>query len=393
METLTGTMRHYSWGSTDAIAHLLNVEPTGEPVAEYWLGAHPLSPSRLGQVGLADHLTAHPEDLGARSRERFGDRLPFLLKVLAAAHPLSLQAHPDAEQARAGFAAENARGIPLDADDRTYRDDWPKPELFVALSDFEALCGFRDPHLSRRLFDSLGVRVSLDPVLGPLTERRGAAGLAEVFLDCLAPVEERRHIVEEVVAAAVNHVDDEGEAGQFARTAVELDELHPGDPSIMAALLLNRVHLEPGQAIHVWPGLMHAYLHGTGIEVMANSDNVVRGGITDKHIDVDALIRIVSFTCDPLDVVTPVQEAPGLWRYPTDTEEFRLWRVDLDASAPVILPATDLARVMLLTGGYAVCSSAAGTEEIVQGTAVWVPAGEQVQVDGNCDAFLAAAGL
>ncbi|WP_130864812.1 mannose-6-phosphate isomerase, class I [Acidipropionibacterium timonense] len=394
MERLAGSIRTYSWGSLDAIPAILGTEPTGDPQAEYWLGAHPLAPSTLADgTSLGARIDARPEELGAGSRQTFGDRLPFLLKILAAERPLSLQAHPDADAAAAGFEAENRRGLALDDPIRTFRDGWPKPELFVALGDVDVLCGFRDPLVSRSLFDALDLRVSLDAVLGPLTERHGSAGLAEVFLDCLTGGAERQAWVEEVVSAAVNHVSEPGEFGDFARTAVELDEQHPGDPSIMAALLLNRIRLRAGDGLRVSPGVLHAYLHGTGVEIMANSDNVVRGGITDKHIDVESLVSIVTFDTEPPTILHPIDEGAGLWRYPTPDAQYRLWRLDLSVAAPAMLPSSDLARILLVTGGYAVCSGSAGTEEIVHGQAVWIPAGEQVQVHGNCDGFLATAGL
>ncbi|WCC80334.1 mannose-6-phosphate isomerase, class I [Cutibacterium equinum] len=393
MKRLTGTVRTYSWGSYDAIPDILGQEPDGEPWAEYWLGAHDSSPSTLDGTPLNDYLDAHPDELGQRSRDVFGTKLPFLLKILAARHPLSLQAHPDAHMARSGFIRENEAGIDVNDPQRTFVDDWPKPEILVAMSDFEGLCGFRDPHETRQLFDGLDVRTPIDPVLGSLTERSGPAALAETFLDCLAGDDMRRQIVVEVVSGAVNHVGEDTALGEFARTAVELDEYFPGDPSILAALILNRVHLKPGQALAVPPGLMHSYLSGTGIEIMADSNNVVRGGLTDKHIDVDSLIEIVDFQTQEPRIMTAEDVDPGLRVFPSSHDQFRLWELDLDATRPTILPASDLARILLITGGYAVCSSSQGTEEIVHGQAVWIPAGEQVQVDGDCDGFLAAAGL
>ena len=393
MKRLTGTVRTYSWGSYDAIPDILGQEADGKPWAEYWLGAHETSPSTLDGIPLTEYIHAHPDELGDRSRKIFGARLPFLLKILSAHHPLSLQAHPDAAMARAGFARENQDGIDVDDPHRTFVDDWPKLEILVALSDFEGLCGFRDPHETRQLFDELEVLTPTDPVLGSLTERSGSAALAETFLNCLAGDDVRRQIVTEVVSVAVNHVGEDTPLGEFARTAVELDEYFPGDPSILAALMLNRVHLKPGQALSVPPGLMHSYLSGTGIEIMADSNNVVRGGLTDKHIDVDSLIQIVSFQPQPPQIIETEEIEHGAHAYPGIANQFRLWKLDLDATRPAMLPATDLARILLITGGYAVCSSSGDTEEVVRGQAMWIPANEQIQVDGDCDGFLAAAGV
>ncbi len=399
MERLGGTVQNYAWGSTDAIARILGVEPDGSPQAEYWLGAYESSSSTLAdRMPLADHLRSHPEELGEACRTFFGDRLPFLLKILSAARPLSLQAHPDSHDACTGLDDEQAGGV--SAGERTFVDDWPRPELMVALSEVEALCGFREPRRTRELLDGLGVRASLDAVYGPLTERSGAAGLAEVFLDCLAGDGYRLELVGEVVSAAVNHLDDAGELGLFSRTAVELDEHHPGDPSILAALLLNQVHLAPGQGLRVPPGTMHTYLRGTGVEVAANSNNTVRGGLTAKHIDVDSLVRIVDFSSGPPAVVEPRPDGGSevLAEYPTERPECRLWSIRLRPVGarlvPVtLLPATDQPRIVLVIGGHLVCSSAASTEEIVRGQALWVPAGEQVQIQGNCDGFVVSSGL
>ena len=393
MKRLTGTVRTYSWGSYDAIPDILGKEADGKPWAEYWLGAHETSPSTLDGIPLTDYIHAHPDELGDRSRKIFGARLPFLLKILSAYHPLSLQAHPDAAMARAGFARENQDGIGVDDPHRTFVDDWPKLEILVALSDFEGLCGFRDPHETRQLFDELEVLTPTDPVLGSLTERSGSAALAETFLNCLAGDDVRRQIVTEVVSGAVNHVGEDTPLGEFARTTVELDEYFPGDPSILAALMLNRVHLKPGQALSVPPGLMHSYLSGTGIEIMADSNNVVRGGLTNKHIDIDSLIQIVSFQTQEPRIIAAEEVDPGMRVFPGIDNQFRLWQLDLDTTCPAMMPASELARILLITDGYAVCSGSHGTDEIVRGQAVWIPAGERVQIDGDCDGFIAAAGL
>ncbi|MDN6556074.1 MAG: mannose-6-phosphate isomerase, class I [Acidipropionibacterium acidipropionici] len=389
MERLSGSIRNYAWGSMDAIPRILGREPDGLPQAEYWLGSYESAPSSAAEQSLLDRLGAHPEELGDANREHFGDRLPFLLKILSAAKPLSLQAHPDRKAAGEGHARSLAAGV--EADQRTFVDEWPRPELMVALSEVEALCGFRDPLHTRKLFDALGTRTSLDPVLGPLTERSGSAAMAEVFLDTLTVDAKRRAMAREVVSAAVNHVGEDSDLGEFCRTAVELDEHRPDDSTILAALLLNRVHLSPGQALRVPPGTLHTYLSGTGVEISANSNNIVRGGLTDKLIDVDALISIVNFNSCGAGVVEPVGDGV-IDEYPTDFPECRLWALHLRPGHAPILPATDSPRILLVIGGHAVCSSSAGTEETVGGHALWIPAGEQVQVQGNCDGFLAGVG-
>lgn len=389
MQPMSGAIQNYAWGSTDDIPRILGVPETGDPQAEYWLGAHASAPSVVDGQQLDGLLAGHPELLGEASAQRFGDRLPYLLKVLAAARPLSLQAHPTREQAEAGFARENAEGVALDDPLRTYRDDWPKPELMLALTPFDALCGFREPLRTAELFERFGI-AGLDRMVAPLRLREGSAALAEVFLDALSQTPEHQDLVTEVVARAVAHVDDEGEFGQLCRTAVELDEYYPGDASILAALMTNRLRLEPGQGVFLPAGNLHAYLKGAGIEVMANSDNVLRGGLTPKHIDVSELVRVLDFDAAPVELVPTTEQAPGLLRYETPAPEFALWQVTPGEGVDVELPATGSARVLLVVEGHV--ADTEGTE-LHKGQAAFLPAGEHTVLHGDALCFLAAPGL
>jgi mannose-6-phosphate isomerase len=395
MDRLEGQIRNYAWGSMTAIPRLLGRTPDDRPQAEYWLGAHDSSPSTVAGRPLTEILRADPECLGIASRSVFGDKLPYLMKVLAARQALSLQAHPTRDQAIEGFAAEEAAGIPMDSPERTYKDAWPKPELLVALDEFEALIGFRDPMVTASLFDGLGVGVSLDSVIGPLTERRGSAALAEVFLDVLSLEDERIHLVTEVCAAAVRHMDDEGPLGDFARTAVVLDEHYPGDRGILAALLMNKVTFPVGYGMFMPPGLMHAYLHGTGIEVMANSDNVIRGGLTPKHIDVGALIKVVEFSPQEVRFEIPSETSPGVFEYPVRCSEFRVWRLEVQpALGEVEVPASDSGRIAFLTAGHVECIADDGAIELRQGEAVFLPASSTpVRMIGDAQVFVSGPGV
>ena len=392
MLQLVGEIRSYAWGSTDAIPDILGTPRTGEPQAEYWLGAHESAPAKAGGSALDALLASHPDWIGTHSRDRFGDVLPYLMKILAAEQPLSLQAHPSRAQAEEGFTRENAAGIAINDPQRTYKDAWPKPEVIVAISEFEGLCGFADPKRTWELFDQLTASGELMTLVAPLKDRGGAAGLAEVFLEVLSIGADRQHIVTEVVAAAVRHRNAHGPLGRFARTAIELDEFYPGDPSILAALLCNRVSLQPGEALFMPAANMHAYLQGTGIEVMANSDNVLRGGLTPKYIDVEQLVAVVNFAPETPTVIYPVGEAPGLSRYPTPAPEFALWRLDLQPGTTVTLPAVDSARILLVIEGF-LATDDTTTPELHQGEAAFLPAGEHRTVSGNCVAFLAAPGV
>jgi mannose-6-phosphate isomerase len=391
MERLIGTVQAYAWGSTSAIPELLGTEPTGEPQAELWLGAHPLAPSRVGDRTLDQVIEADPvTTLGARSVASFGPRLPFLLKVLAAARPLSLQAHPSRAQAEVGFAREQAAGIPSDSPQRMYRDDWPKPEVLCALFESEALCGFRDPDETFALFDRLGV-ASVTDLVAPLNDSRTPPDerLATVFGRLLQLSADERRIVDSVAAAA-SRAERTGTFGEFVHTAVQLHEFYPGDPGVLAALLMNRVVLHRYDAVYLAAGNLHAYLRGGGVEIMANSDNVMRGGLTPKHIDVDELLSIVDFQPGFPGFVHPVEDAPGIWRYPTPAPEFALWRVDIsgEAAAP-----GDGARVLLVTEGSLRLTSDGQTLDLARGQAAFLAASESVLVSGTGTAFVGAPGL
>ncbi len=389
MQRLTGQIRDYAWGSLTAIPELLGNDPTGEPQAEYWLGAYPVAPADIDGVGLDVALHDHPEWVGDRTYRAFGDRFPVLMKILAAEQPLSLQAHPNREQAEEGFARENQAKIPLTAPERIYRDDWPKPEILVALTGFDALCGFRDPAQTVDLFTRLGADESLKSVIGPLSQRKGPAAMAEVFLDILSLG--HADYTTEVLRLARPHADEETDLGLFARTALELNRSFPAHPSILAALLLNRIHLEPGQGLFLPTRTLHSYLSGVGIEVMASSDNVLRGGLTTKHIDVDELIRVVDFT--PVEAApVATEEDGGFTRYLTPTPEFALWRGEL-SSQPLAIPRVDSCRIALVIDGEAHLRHDETIIDLATGEAVLIPYGEDVQATGSATIFVSAPGV
>ena len=418
MHVVTGQVQHYDWGTIAEIPRLLGVESDGCPWAEYWLGAHPKAPSLLADdcdINGADRadggqpldrwLAEHPDQLGQASREVFGDRLSFLLKILSAEQPLSIQAHPSRTQAQLGFAQENAAGVPIDDPRRLYRDDWPKPEMIVALTEFHALYGFRDPHESRRMLTVFDAVDGFPGLVAPL-EDPGSEGIATVLTSCLQPDEQNRRVIAGMIAAAHDLVQGhdpasmQEDAPQLARTAVELDRAYPGDPSILAALLMNRVHLRPGESLFLGAGTMHAYLHGTGIEIMASSDNVLRGGLTSKHIDVPALLAHADLTATCVQPECPRQLPGGLQHYRTPFPEFTLWR--LGERVETDLPATGLGRILLVLDGRMSLITSAGVTsndtgaEVTQvraGQAVWISAGQQVHVTGSAVGFLAAPGI
>jgi len=395
MQLLDGAIQHYAWGTTDAIAALLHREPDGTPFAEYWLGAHPAAPATTASGPLDAVIRDHPDVLGQRSLEAWGDRLPFLMKILSARQPLSLQAHPTREQAVDGFARENAARIRLDDPRRVYSDDWPKPEILIPLEDFDALTGFREPHRTAELFAGLGIADELASVIGPLTERKGPAALAEVFLDALSLEGERAHLIDVTCAAAMKHSGETGDVGDFARTAVLLDDTFPGDRGILAALLLNRVTLHSGEAIYLAAGQMHAYLRGTGIEVMAASDNVVRGGLTAKHIDVAELVKVVDFTPVTPGIIKPETVRQGVERYATPCQEFDVWRMTpAPGDGGIRIPGANSARVVLVVAGTTTVLANGQSLALDAGQSAFLTAAEtDAALTGDGVAFVTASGL
>ncbi|MFC4947184.1 mannose-6-phosphate isomerase, class I [Pseudonocardia sp. GCM10023141] len=405
MELLDNPVRPYAWGSRTVIAELLGQHvPSPHPQAELWLGAHPADPSRLvhadGQrTSLLEAVQSDPEgQLGADRALRWHKTLPFLLKVLAANEPLSLQAHPSIAQARTGFAQEEAAGIPLDAPDRNYRDDNHKPELICALTEFDALVGFRDPAASIALLRALDVP-ELAGHVELLAAQPDASGLRALFTTWITlPQSMLDKLVPALQAGCVRLAGgDDGAFRTDARTMLELSELYPGDAGVLAALLLNRVTLQPGEALFLPAGNLHAYLSGAGIELMANSDNVLRGGLTPKHVDVPELMRVLDFAAAPPPVITGSPD--GDWiRYDTPVEEFLLRRHESPRpnAAGVAVPDGG-ARILLCTAGAACVRSDGRDLELARGASVWLAAGDtgvtvHVREPGT-QLFLAGDGL
>ncbi|MFC9116248.1 mannose-6-phosphate isomerase, class I [Streptomyces sp. NPDC057092] len=379
MDRLDNTVRPYAWGSPTAIPRLLGSEPTGEPQAEMWMGAHPGAPSRTSRGTLAEVIDAAPErELGPAAVAKFGPRLPFLLKLLAAGSPLSLQVHPDLAQARAGYEDEERRGVPVTAPHRNYKDANHKPELVCALTEFDGLCGFRDPLHAAELLDGLGVD-SLKPYVDLLHARPEEAALREVLTAVLtADREEMARTVAEAAAAC----DRLG--GPYAPYA-GIAHHYPGDPGVIAAMLLNHVRLQPGEAMFLGAGVPHAYLDGLGVEIMANSDNVLRCGLTPKHVDVPELLRIVRFEATDPAVLRPEAGPDDEEVYETPTDEFRLSRYVLPEGGTTHDLTLATPQILLCTAG----SVRAGEHDLTPGHSVFVPAGEKAEVSGTGTVFRA----
>lgn len=303
MYRLTGSRRSYDWGSTTSMLEFLGGEPDGTPFAELWLGAHPTGPStaltRTGNARLDEVIDADATThLGHDVQAKFG-RLPYLLKLLAPARPLSMQVHPSPEMAKAGFHDEEARGVPLTDPARSFKDEHHKPEMVYALSRFEGLVGFRTTAQVHNLLSRLNGPVTA--ALDALTSAPADDGLQGALRQLL---QLSTTDVDQVVAAcrhlAATSSDPEERAAYG--TVEELAGFYPGDVGAVVSLLLNRVVLEPGQLVFLGDGIPHAYLSGFGLELMANSDNVLRLGLTSKHLDSNAMLEALDFTSSGYDV-------------------------------------------------------------------------------------------
>ncbi|WP_199486336.1 mannose-6-phosphate isomerase, class I [Actinomadura logoneensis] len=371
------TVRSYAWGSRTVLAELLGRVPGDEPQAELWVGAHPDAPARLLGDGrtLPEYIAG---DAGAALGPGAGERLPFLLKVLAVEHPLSLQVHPDERQARAGFARENAAGLAPDASDRNYRDDSAKPELVCALTTFDALCGLREPREAAGLVAALGVP-ALDGVVAALT-----AGDAKRAVETLLtwPAGERRALVEDVRKACAGLGDDP------YRVVERLADLHPDDTGPVTSLLMNLVRLEPGEALNVPPRTLHAYLRGTAVEILASSDNVLRGGLTPKHVDVAEVLAVADFGAfDPVPLkAEPAPNGEGV--FPSPAAGFRLTRC-VPGAARIVLDRPGPSALLCLDGAVSVARDGR-TERLRRGEALFVPfRGGPVELTGEGEVFRA----
>lgn len=394
IKRMQGAIQPYAWGSPTFIPALLGQDPTDEPQAELWLGAHPKAPSLVGGRPLGEVIAEDPDGvLGAAATRAFGPKLSYLFKVLAAAQPLSLQAHPSRAQAEDGYAQEEAEGIAADAGHRLFKDDWPKPELLCALTPAEALCGFRPVADTYALFEQLGVDAALS-LVAPLADESlpEPDRLEQVFSAMMRLERDEVGAVLDALVARAPDVEAGSDLRTFVGTGVELAGHFPGDPGVLAALLMNRVAMAPGEAVYLPAGNLHAYLSGAGIEIMANSDNVLRGGLTKKHIDLDKLLHILDFTPGFPGLVHPELVEPGLWSYTTPATEFALWKLS-PGEGGLKLPAQDFGRSLLIVEGELTLSADGEELALVRGQAAFVGAGTAASVQGSGAAFMAGPGI
>ena len=338
MQLLRGVVQHYDWGDQQAIPQFLGVEPDAKPWAELWFGTHRGGPS----------LVKTPS--GNQPLALYAGELSFLVKIIAAAKPLSLQTHPTDEQAQSGYQQENEIGIPLDSPLRIYKDASAKPELLVALSPFEAICGFRTDQENIELCSRFGWT--------ELGEHLADDGLAECVRWALTT---GPHNLPQHMPAW---------AGRLAT-------MYPGNGGILVALLMHHVKLQPGQALYLGAGNVHAYLGGTGFEVMSSSDNVVRAAFTQKNINIDEFLNVAHLAPITSPLIEAAQLGNGVWQYPVGTARFGTQRIDVSGSHDLL--ATHDAEIVVCTAGNAGALTA--------GQAAVLRNGETVSLSGNATVF------
>lgn len=396
---ITGQRRNYAWGSRTAIPQLLGSEPDHQPFAELWFGNHPSAPSQLvwedpegealpgGQppsTGSKRHTdlgelidSAPAQTLGASVVARFGPELPYLLKLIAADQPLSLQVHPHIDQARAGFAAENAAGVPIDAPHRNYRDENHKPELVYALTTLEALSGFRAPRRAAELLADLAAPLA-QQLAGMLRADLSPAGVKTAFTHLLAPETRPSQVeIDEVVAACAQRLAEGSPSPRADQTVVNLAKHFPGDPGAVTSLLLNPVTLQPGEAMFVPAGGVHAYQSGLAVEVMANSDNVLRAGLTEKHVDIPELLANVDYVAAPPIRIGPetFYGATRMFYAPVDDFEVSVTTLEPGDQGRHPLPGCG-PRIVLCLAGEMTLASETTELTLTRGQAVFAGAAD-----------------
>jgi mannose-6-phosphate isomerase len=369
LSRITGFTKNYDWGSKDLIPDFFGTDKSSEPIAEIWFGTHPLGESETIWEGKP-------------LSESLGKKLNFLVKIISADRALSIQVHPNAQQARDGFHYEQAQGIALDDPKRNYKDSSHKPEALIALTSFKALCGFRPRKDLILIFTEFG---KSEPEFELLAKNLiGGSNLAEVFQELIANTE---------LAKRFNQTVDTSQNVAMATEARDLVQRllvqFPDDTGALVALMLNEVSLEPGQAIYLPAGNIHAYLSGLGIEVMAASDNVLRSGLTSKHVDLAEVLKIADFNEFQEPKVRPRKLAEGLVEYPVQASEFRIYRAEVSGKnllADLDLPAS--AMVVCTSGEVAVSTSLGEREVLTKAQVVFASGAKKLSLSGSGTAFV-----
>ncbi|WIK88833.1 mannose-6-phosphate isomerase, class I [Varibaculum cambriense] len=385
MLRLSGAVKDYAWGSPRAISDFTGIDFGGQRVAELWFGAHNGAQTLAGGRPLSEVISADPAGiLGADVAARFDGALPFLLKVIAPEQPLSLQVHPGKELAEAGFQAEEEAGIPRNSPRRNYRDRNHKPEMIFALTPFEAFAGFRAPRRAIEVLDNLNAPLARE-MLEILRAHPGYRGLRAVARKLLAPLDEERRVQIEAVITACQDRLDRGTSPSLRvdRQAVALARTYPSDPGAVLSLLLNPVTLRAGEALFIPTGAVHAYVSGLGIEVMSSSDNVLRAGLTPKHIDAGEALRCMDFHGAPPVRIAPEMNGRGTGIYYAPVDDFELSVSEITGGEWIPIPGFG-PRILLGVSGDLEIGVGGEVETISTGQAIFVSAAEgTIRVRGN----------
>jgi len=392
---LKNTIQEYAWGSCTAIPELLgNDSPASTPQAELWMGAHPKAPSKVRCNGkwqsLLELIDKNPQGiLGEKVAQKFKNRLPYLFKVLAAGKPLSIQAHPSLGQAKEGFERENRLGIPLDASNRNYKDDNHKPECICALSAFWALNGFRKIPDMISLMDKI-CPSGLKKDLNLFRQKADSDGLKHFFQTVMTmDRKSQKRVVDDAVKNA-QPVKGDNKAYQWM---INLYKEYPSDIGVLSPIILNLICLEPGQALFLPAGTLHAYLDGVGIELMANSDNVLRGGLTPKHVDVKELLNVLNFEEREINILKMEKINSCEHRYESHAQEFSLSVIAVKTDAGYFSLDKRCVEILLCTDGNAVVTDLAGNNSVAisKGMSILIPAVlEKYSIKGNAVFYKAA---
>lgn len=381
MQKMNNGVQNYAWGSTDALTNLYGIaNPEGKPMAELWMGAHPKSSSYVkgsdGQeIALRIQISANLEqELGAKVAARFGE-LPFLFKVLCADQPLSIQVHPSKRAAECGFAKENAAGIPIDAAERNYKDANHKPELVYALTPFQAMNGFRE---LREIVSLLQPVSGANPHIAEFLTHPDVEHLRTLFASLLSLEGEAKSLALGVLKSALNN-----QKGQPWDTIRSISEFYPDDSGLFSPLLLNVITLKPGEGMFLYAETPHAYLNGVALEVMANSDNVLRAGLTPKYIDIAELLDNLKFTAKPAGelLTSPVEKGAEL-SFPIPVEDFAFSIHSLSPEPQTL--AQNSAAIIFCIEGQTVLEKGEETLVLKPGESGYLSASESpVEVSGN----------
>ena len=385
---ISNSARDYAWGSDNLIPDYFGTEATGKPMAEIWFGTHEGSPTTV--------LAADGGPAGTLLQLRDGKPLPFLLKILAAGQPLSIQAHPNKEQAVEGFARENAAGISMDDPARDYKDDHHKPEMIVALTPFRALIGFRPTMDAVVALQRLAMQAqaldfqALEATLAESIQALRVGGPEELIQSLLAKRGELAEVTAQLAElATLSRSVDNIESANLALVP-QLQQLYPGDPGILITQLMNLVELAPNQAAELPAGCIHAYVSGLGVEIMANSDNVLRGGLTPKHINTEELLRVLDFKASFDPAMESKQLVSGLYQYPSVASDYLLYRIEVSGStllADLELPNPGI--VLCTAGEIAVGDSKEERQVLRKGEAAYLADARFYSFSGSGTAFLA----